>query len=178
MSLRLDQGDHGPSPATVLVTSGHVNWDGCYIALTAEKTVLHPSHTCRNPWVHPTDVSWYLLVLMLTSQQKSSVFSSPAACRRSPLIEHQRNCSMSLFESTTIVEFSFFFFSQCYSCSNKHWLLTMQVLQLHSLPCALICLLSGSCCWSPSGCHWTQDHVTGHRTILCFLTGFCKDDCF
>lgn len=23
MSLRLDQGDHGPSPATVLVTSGH-----------------------------------------------------------------------------------------------------------------------------------------------------------
>lgn len=98
---------------------------------------------------------------MLTSQQKSSVFSGPAACRRSPLIEHQRNCSMSLFESTTIVEFSFFFFSQCYSCSSKHWLLTMQVLQLHSLLCALICLLSGSCCWSPSGCHWTQGHVGG-----------------
>ena len=98
---------------------------------------------------------------MLTSQQKSSVFSSPAACCRSPLLEHQRNCSMPLFESTTRVEFSFFFFSQCYSCSNKHWLLMMQVPQLHSPLCALICLLSGSRCWPPSGCHWTQDHVGG-----------------
>lgn len=83
---------------------------------------------------------------MLTSPLNSSVFSRPAACCRSPLVEHQRNHSMP-FSEATIVEFSFFFFSQCYSCSNKHWLLMMQVPQFHSLLCALICLLSGSICW-------------------------------
>ena len=120
---------------------------------------------------------WYHLVLYWPPNG-AALFSGRAAYCRNPVVEHQRNHSTPLLESTTTVEFSLLFLLSMLQLFEQTLVIDDAGGRLHSLLCALISFLSGSCLRLPVGCSWMQDHVGGLGGLLRFLTGLCKDYCF
>lgn len=71
-----DAGRIKASMTFLICKKTYTKWRDTQITIS----LYQPSHTRWNPWVHLTTLSWSHLVLVLTSQLNSSVFSGLDAC--------------------------------------------------------------------------------------------------
>lgn len=94
---------------------------------------LYPRHTCSDLWVHPLLISFGFV---LTSPWGRSVFRPGCLLQKSCGGTSKKGIARLSWNQLQQWSFLYFFFFQCYSCLNKHWLLMMQVAGF--IPCCVL----------------------------------------